>query len=379
MEYIQAQVKLAPTPELKSIFNELSVLYGDKLWHHLALKLEELSAMEAFQRDGLLIQLYENLISKCAKKLNPLSLVKLASATADQNTDAAASVAFLQSVQTVVNEDPQGSLYCKLETARRLVKCGKLPEVAAALDEARKALSDFPGVMDEVVHSSLYLAALDYHKVKGTASEFFRNALLYLTYTPLQAIPVHRRLDLAADVGLAALLGHDLYNFGELLQHSLMDLLRDSAFSWLHALLIAFHKGHIDDFKRIFAAASVEHKVLHENAAFLNQKVRIMAFVDYVSQQPSTERAFSFAALAKLCDTQEHEVELLIMKVFSLQVAKGSIDEVDRQVRITWVQPGTLDKEQLQALQGRLRNWAGTVNQSLKFLSDSSRELLSQQ
>ena len=108
----------------------------------------------------------------------------------------------------------------------------------------KKSLDSYLGIMDPVIHSHMYLALLEYHKVrtfvpalspflssyvlcpvyslsvlaqvKGLAADFFRNSLLYLTYTPLASIPEQAQISLANDVSLAALLGHDIYNFGEL-------------------------------------------------------------------------------------------------------------------------------------------------------------------
>ena len=47
-------------------------------------------------------------------------------------------------------------------------------------------------------------------------SEFYRNSLLYLVYTPLEQIPVADQVSLAFDMGLAALVATDIHNFGEL-------------------------------------------------------------------------------------------------------------------------------------------------------------------
>jgi len=38
---------------------------------------------------------------------------------------------------------------------------------------------------------------------------------------------------------------------------------------------------------------------------------------------------------------------MLVMKALSLGLVKGSIDEVDHRVHLTWVQPRVLDLEQV--------------------------------
>lgn len=41
------------------------------------------------------------------------------------------------------------------------------------------------------------------------------------------------------------------------------------------------------------------------------------------------------------------QVELLVMKALSAGLVKGSIDEVDKRVLMTWVQPRVLDLQQV--------------------------------
>ena len=41
------------------------------------------------------------------------------------------------------------------------------------------------------------------------------------------------------------------------------------------------------------------------------------------------------------------QVELLVMKALSLGLVKGSIDQVDKKVHMTWVQPRVLDRNQV--------------------------------
>ena len=41
------------------------------------------------------------------------------------------------------------------------------------------------------------------------------------------------------------------------------------------------------------------------------------------------------------------QVELLVMKALSLGLVKGSIDQVDAKVHMTWVQPRVLDRDQV--------------------------------
>lgn len=54
------------------------------------------------------------------------------------------------------------------------------------------------------------------------------------------------------------------------------------------------------------------------------------------------------------------QVELLVMKALSVGLVKGSIDEVDKRVHMTWVQPRVLDLQQVRATSSRATSscWA---------------------
>ena len=53
-------------------------------------------------------------------------------------------------------------------------------------------------------------------------------------------------LEISFDLGIAALVGEGLYNFGELLEHPVVATLETTHFAWLAHLLRAFNAGDID-------------------------------------------------------------------------------------------------------------------------------------
>jgi len=50
------------------------------------------------------------------------------------------------------------------------------------------------------------------------------------------------------NLGLAAILGKNVYNFGELLAHPILNALRGTTRNWVVELLLAFNAGNIDNF-----------------------------------------------------------------------------------------------------------------------------------
>ena len=104
------------------------------------------------------------------------------------------------------------------------------------------------------------------------------------------------------------------------------------------------------------------------NAAFLRQKIRILALMEMVFQRPSQDRVLSFIDIGEACDLPLVQVELLVMKALSLNLVKGIIDQVDESVQIKWVQPRVLDVAQVAQLKDRLETWTETVHQTILFI-----------
>lgn len=374
MDYIEAQ--LISFPDRASDFNELATLFKDKLWFQMASKLLQVAQNPFFQDGQHLVQMYERFVQKFASKLNQVALVQFAVAVADQYPDVASSITFLESLAKAVSGDAQASLLVQTDLCRRTVLGGQLDNAKSLLEKSKQSIDAHPGAVDDVVHSGYYLAALEFHKVKGPAADFFRNALLYLQYTPVERIPRGRQVVLASDIGLAALLSHNIYNFGEFLQHPIVQVLKGTEFEWLGELLFAFNKGDIQAYNRVFEAVHSKHPVLRTNAAFLSQKVRILAFLDAVFKRPSADRTFEFKDIAAACDLKQSEVELLVMKAFSLQIARGQIDQVEGTVRVSWIQPRMLDVGQMSALRERVKGLGATVQETTTFMLANAKELI---
>lgn len=63
------------------------------------------------------------------------------------------------------------------------------------------------------------------------------------------------------------------------------------------------------------------------------------------------------------------------MRAMSLKLVKGIIDEVDRLVHITWVQPRVLEDTQLARLNDRLGEWRGRVDEAHVYVEEQTPEL----
>jgi 26S proteasome regulatory subunit N9 len=76
--------------------------------------------------------------------------------------------------------------------------------------------------------------------------------------------------------------------------------------------LHTFSKGDIAEYDTLFAKYEKAQPILVENKVFLKQKIRILALMRAVFIRSSSERTLSFAEVAKYCDMETTDVELLV-------------------------------------------------------------------
>lgn len=183
------------------------------------------------------------------------------------------------------------------------------------------------------------------------------------------------------DLSLAALLGEDIYNFGELLGHPVLRSLQGSGYEWLRDLLGAFNAGDLS----AYDALCVKHAgVLNAQPALvaaerlLREKITIVALTEVVFALPAEQRTISLATIAAKTQLSLDGVERLLMKTLSVRLIEGVIDQVAGTVRVTWVQPRVLLPPQVAELRARLDGWIDKVHAARLELENASPELIGQ-
>jgi 26S proteasome regulatory subunit N9 len=63
------------------------------------------------------------------------------------------------------------------------------------------------------------------------------------------------------------------------------------------------------------------------------------------------------------------------MKALSLGLIRGSMDEVDGTIDVSWVQPRVLDTQQLQLLSSQFQTWGEKVKEALMVVEEQTPEL----
>lgn len=376
MDYLDIQI--TSFPDQAPHFTELRELCKNKLWHQLSQLLLKTIDLPFFQQGDHLVRLRENFVSKFEKKIKPLDLVVFTAAASRLYPDSTASIKFLETTLKIVEEDTEASVLCKLHILLINIKNGKIDESKSQLDDLKTAIDAYPAVLDSRVHSIYYQSAAEYHKAKNASSDFFQNSLLYLAYTPIEQAPIQEQRKIAYDLALAALIGN-IYSFGELLQNPILNVLNETEHKWLPQLLQSFNQGDIRAFQQASEQKGLQQEIISKNNSFLNQKIRIMSLIEMVFSRSSDNRTLSFTEISQTCQLPENQVELLLMKAFSIKVLKGTIDEVEHNVRIKWVQPRVLDKNQIAGMRDRLAEWSKKVDETARFIQNNAQDILREQ
>lgn len=372
-----------------------------RLWLQLTQKLKEATAIPAFRADQQLVKLHENLVYKVRNQLNPLEYVQFCSHVAQQHSN---PVQFLNDVEQSVSADELAVIYARTERARYLLHSSSILDahvcslhgignvlirlVQSIITDALKFVETTALPVPDVVHSAVHRAAMRTFQFQSFASQFYKHALLYLTYTPMNDIAPEERAQLAVDIGTAALVGEDTFNFGELLLHPVVAQLEHSqGAEWMYSMLRAFADGRIDVFTQIMGLKKSTVAPLSHHADWLNAKIRITALVDLAFRRLSSsldssassahaatgsERVISFADVAHHCQLPEPQVEPLLMKAFASGVISGTIDQLSATVRISHVQPRTLERQHIIALRDRITQWAESVQSAIQLVETSS-------
>lgn len=209
-------------------------LNSRRLWHQLTLKIEQI--IEQPQWKPELTTLYHGFIEHFESKLNQLTLVKIAVNLSKSHTrtrltnciqrnlqvcTAADATEFLTKIAAKTTDPSalvrEAHILAVSEVALLKLRVGKLDECKTHLADAKKLLDNLTGV-DSVVYASYYLAAAELAKRKSTAAEFYKNALLFLAYANIDRIPADERKAFAFDLVVSALVGENVYSFGELVR-----------------------------------------------------------------------------------------------------------------------------------------------------------------
>ncbi|KAJ5078966.1 26s proteasome non-atpase regulatory subunit 13 [Anaeramoeba ignava] len=374
------QILSEQIPQLQGDFAIIQQLYEKKLWHQLTEKLDELMTNPVFRIGDILQTFYTGFLMKIETKLNPLKVVSFVIEVSRTIPDLEEKIKLLQNLLRKVEKSISSAILLKLEISRILLKQNDLIKVNEILQDTKTLIEGSGGIslIESNVLASYYQVSYSYFKFKEDYDKFYHQAMLYLTFEKLENVPVFNQQDLAFNLGLAALISETIFNFGELIAHPILESLKNSNYNWMYELLHAYNNGDMKKYEEIISIHNDEMEneiLLKKHHELLKQKITASALVEFIFRQPTESRVLSFESIAQFLQTQVDSVELLIMKCMSLNLIKGTIDQVDQVLKVTWVIPRVLSQNQIQVLKDRLQSWNSRVHEKLLLLESETQEL----
>ncbi|KAL7315832.1 26S proteasome regulatory subunit [Mucor circinelloides] len=362
--------------QLQHYYTTFEDLYERKLWHQLTTQI--LDFFKEPESAPYQISLFQNFVAEWEDKANKLSLVSIAIQAAKQFSDLNESVSFLNEIIKKVDTPETKDVYvlALMESAQFKLKLNQTNDVKKAIDESEKILDGFDSV-DTAIYANFYRVSAEYYKVKANYAQYYKSALLYLACVDVEELNVNDRIERAYDLSLSALLGDMIYNFGELLMHPILDSLTGTEHDWLRSLLFAFNAGDIGKFEALVPHFT-KQPLLQQNQGALRRKICLMSLIEAVFRRSTDNRSIPFSEIAAETRLSIDEVEHLVMKALSLNLIRGSIDQVDQIVVVTWVQPRVLDRDQIEGMRRKLTEWDNQVKKISAFVGEQGGEVFAQ-
>ncbi|OLY85129.1 putative 26S proteasome regulatory subunit rpn9 [Smittium mucronatum] len=358
-DYLKGLQEQVPS-ELRQLCSEFTSLYERKLWHQLTTK-SQIFLMDP-NSAPFRASFYSDFVVDWEKHMNKIKLVSFALCAAKTFQDLNESVKFMEKIAEKVNKEDSKDAYilAKLEQAHFKLVLNEIDPAQLILKEADQTLLLMDNI-EPVVYAAYYRVSADFYKVKANFGQYYKNALLLLSCLKLEDLTIEEQLERCRDLAIAALLSESIYNFGDLLSHPIIKALEESNQRWMYELLSAFNCGDINKLEELTPRFD-EQPLLLQHMPFLQQKVRLMALVESAFKRQGSpdeeDQYMTFEKLAFETKLPENEIEHLVMTGLSLGLVDGKIDEIERTVDFTWVQPRYLDKNQIDSMCSRLTSWS---------------------
>uniref|UniRef100_A0A0R3RTP3 26S proteasome non-ATPase regulatory subunit 13 n=1 Tax=Elaeophora elaphi TaxID=1147741 RepID=A0A0R3RTP3_9BILA len=361
---------------IADIWQKLEQLYFKKLWHQLTVELRKVINDDAFIQTIDLKDFYDNFINEFEHRINPLQLVEIIIPVAKsifmKNRDAA--FAFLNKIEKTISKDKQAVVRVRTgQIELRLMHKDSKDRCVDIQIETQVLLDELPGVTP--VHGPFYKVSSVYLKEIGNYAGYYREALRYLGCEDQTKLPQSEKQLQAVLLGFAALLGDNVYNFGELLAHPILKSLEGTREKWIIDVLYAFNAGDLSKFNE-YRQQWAEWDDLKDHQDLLEDKIRLLSLMEIALARPSKERHITFKEIADKAQIDLNKVEALVMRALSKGLVQGSIDQVEELVNITWVQPRVLSPQQILAMSDRIGAWCAEVEGMEAIVRNNAREIL---
>lgn len=104
--------------------------------------------------------------------------------------------------------------------------------------------------------------------------------------------------------------------------------------------------------------------------------MRIISLLELLFEVEKDDRSLKFERIARHCQLEKNDVELMLMKAMSLQLIKGNIDEMEEVIHVSWILPRYLSRGHLEIMVRKLQDWENKMDHVIKLVEGQSEELL---
>lgn len=376
--------------QVLEISYQLEDFYERKLWNQLTLALQEFYDLPQSENNNLRPKIFNLFVKKCQNKLNFLCVIDFLLQSFQESKECLDKlkelkgdiVAELQKklssrrlddLDTQVNND-ESVVYVRLQIARYSLLLSDLAEAEEILDSmSDKFETTLQNDYSSKINAAFFLTKCQYYKYFENYNLFYTNGLLYLSSIEGSML-LEQRTSFCYDLCIAALLGDKIYNFGELILHDILLSIssKDGPYFWLFQLIQNLNSGNLPEFtKGLNENAQSKSPQVWHHRDFLHQKIVIMSLLELISSKLTPDKTLLFKEISDATGVKLDQVELYIVKCFSLELIKGHINQLQQVLLVTWMQPRVLNLDQVKTLYTRLVNWNSKVDELSKKVYSS--------
>jgi 26S proteasome regulatory subunit N9 len=304
------------------------------MWHQLTDCLVNYVKESCFDSTGdgnELIVFYEKLVQKLNFRLNPIKYVMITIYCSRQYESIEDAIKFLESAKDRLKGNADALFLLEISQADKQLALGQHHDCFEHLNKIKADVNQHADV-DAKVFSGLANVYGLYYKRKDDHENYYKSCLQYLAYTPSSEMSEKEKKELSIKMGMSILLGKNVYNISELLDKDVINSLVGSDFEWLFYMMKTLGQGKIQEFMDTVNNNQdyiSKFPNIVKEMTYLEQKVRIIAFLEMIFECGKDERSIPFAWIAQICNVEAVDVELLVMKAMSLDLIRGTIDEVE--------------------------------------------------
>lgn len=268
--------------------------------------------------------------------------------------------------ENLTDSVPVSFILARIEVAQYHLIDSNITVARDYIDECIELVETMPITPPMSVKASVYRISALYDKISLNYSDFYRHTLLFLASCEIEMISEEKKQEIAHDLCISALLADDIFNFGELLENSILKVLIGSKFEFLIKIISSFNSG---DLKSLNSIPELP-PALKCHLTFLQEKLCLMSLAQLFFLQIKNDRRVHFSTISNETKVPLDQVEFLLIRAISCKIIRGTIDQVDQSITVNWIQPRLLDLDQIADLYNSISTWNKKVAHTLEIVQD---------